>query len=423
MLPHHRDDTHQMFTAKFRSMKRKIHLMCTVALIFTFTPFQSFLYAQDKAVDSALMDRVTELEKQMSEKKSGDDHFMVAGLATFGFVSNTTTTTSGGIGQKTKTSSFPDADHFEFSPLFLWRHGSRFLLEFEPSFDGFSLGVNWADVSYFVTPGLILRAGYLVTPFGTYNKRLAAGWIDKLPTDPTGVADYPPTSDFGIEAEGGLPLGSMKWNYDVSLTNGLQLLPDGELQSVGAVDNNRNKTITGRLGLLPISNSSLEVGVSGMYGTVGDANTSLETAKSVSYAFDLNYVKLFNPILVNFKGQANFTYVNSQQYVNDTDSSLYTFDNKTTSSFAQIALRPTGSQNNFIKNLEIAFRYGHYVTPENSLWGQKSDIIDASLNYWITWRTVFKLGYQSNNGTSTSLLNAGDKIKSESLFIQFSIQL
>jgi hypothetical protein len=397
--------------------------MSAVALIFAWSPFQNILYAQDKAADSVLMDRVTELEKQMSEKKSGDDHFLVAGLATFGFVANTTTTTSGGKSQKVKSNSFPDVDHFEFSPLFLWRHGSRFLLEFEPSFDGSSVGVNWADVSYFVTPGLILRAGYLVTPFGTYSKRLAAGWIDKLPTDPTGVADYPSTTDFGIEAEGGLPLGSMKWSYDVSLTNGQQLLPDGELQPVGAIDNNLNKTITGRLGLLPFSNSSLEIGVSGMYGTVGDVNTPYENAKSTSYAIDLNYVKLFNPILVNFKGQANYTFVDNEQYVQPGDSSLYTFDNKTTSSYAQIALRPTGSQNSFLKNLEIAFRYGRYITPENSLWGQKSDIIDASLNYWITWRTVFKVGYQSNNGTSTSLENTGDKVKSESLFVQFAIQL
>src|ERR1700676_4822389 len=192
---------------------------------------------QTTVVDSALLDRVSALEQQVADQKSGENHFMVAGLATFGFVANTTTFTSGGISQKNKTNSFPDVDHFEFSPLFLWRHGSKFLLEFEPSFDGTSVGVNWADVSYFVVPGLILRAGYLVTPFGIYNKRLAAGWIDKLPTDPTGVADYPPTTDFGIEAEGGFPIGSMKWNYDVSLTNGLQLLPDGELQGGGAVDN------------------------------------------------------------------------------------------------------------------------------------------------------------------------------------------
>jgi hypothetical protein len=378
---------------------------------------------QTTVVDSALLERMSILEQQVASQKPGEDHFMVAGLATFGFVANTTTTTSGGISQKTKSNSFPDVDHFEFSPLFLWRHGSRFLMEFEPSFDGTSLGVNWADVSYFVAPGLILRAGYLVTPFGTYSKRLAAGWIDKLPTDPTGVADYPPTSDFGLEAEGGLPLGSMKWNYDVSLTNGLQLLPDGELQSVGVVDNNKNKTVTARLGLLPISNSSLEIGVSGKFGTVGDANSIYENAKSQSFAADINYVKLFSPILVNIKGQYNYTFVDNQNYYNPGDSSVYTFDNKTTSGFGQISLRPTGANTAFVKNLEIAFRYGKYVTPEKSLWGQKSDIIDISLDYWLSWRTVFKIGYQSNNATSTAIENSGDKTKSESLFIQFAIQL
>jgi hypothetical protein len=405
------------------NMKKSKFFLGLVFCLFILTPIGNRLFAQDKVVDSSLLDRVAELEKQSASRKSGDDHFLVAGLATFGFVANTTTTTSGGLSQKAKTNSFPDADHFEFSPLFLWRHGSRFLMEFEPSFDGFSVGVNWADVSYFVAPGLILRAGFLVTPFGTYSKRLAAGWIDKLPTDPTGVADYPPTSDFGIEAEGGFPMGTMKGNYDISLTNGLQLLPDGELQSVGAVDNNKNKTVTARVGFLPFSNSSFEIGVSGMYGTVGDVNSPYENAKSGSFAVDLNYVKLFSPILVNFKGQANLTKVNSQQYVNPSDSSLYTFDNQTTSDFAQIALRPIGSGNNFVKNLEIAFRYGRFITPENSLWGQKSTIIDASLNYWFTWRTVFKIGYQSNNGTSTALENTGDKIKSESLFFQFAIQL
>jgi hypothetical protein len=203
----------------------------------------------------------------------------------------------------------------------------------------------------------------------------------------------------------------------------LQLLPDGELQIAGAVDNNKNKTVTGRLGLLPISNSSLEIGVSGMFGTVGDANSPYETAKSQSFAADLNYVKLFNPILVNIKGQYNYTFVNSQTYINPADSSLYTFDNKTTSYFAQIALRPTGASVAFVKNLELAFRYGRFVTPENSLWGQKSNTVDVSLNYWLSWRTVFKIGYQSNNSTSTAIENSGDITKSESLFIQFAIQL
>lgn len=383
----------------------------------------SKVYGQDPAADSTLLKRISDLENQVNYKKSGEEHFLVAGLATFGFVGNRTTVNSGGTSQITKTNSLADADRYEFSPMFLWRHGNRFLLEFEASFDGYTIGVNWADVSYFASPGVIIRAGYIVLPFGIYNKRLAAGWIDKLPTDPIGVADVPPTSDFGVEIEGGLPLGNMKWNYDIAISNGMQLMPDGELQGVGIVDNNQNKTITGRLGLLPFPNSSLEIGVSGMFGNVGDASSPYSSAKSNNYAFDLNYVKLFSPILVNLKGQYNYTDVTKQQYVKPDDSSLYSFDNKVTSYFAQLSLRPTGSSSHFVKNLEAAFRIGNYTTPNQSLWGQKSDYVEAALMYWFSWRTVLKMGYHSNNINSRTIDDQTTTTKSDSYFIQFAIQL
>jgi len=381
------------------------------------------LKAQQVVVDSSLLQRITELEKQVAYKKAGEDHFMVAGLVTFGFVANKTTSTIGGVSQVSKTNSLADADHYEFSPMLLWRHGHKFLMEFEPSFDGSSLSVNWAAVSYFAAPGLIIRGGYFVLPFGTYNKRLAAGWIDKLPTDPTGLADLPPGSDFGIEVEGGLPLGNMKWSYDISLTNGHQLLPDGEIHNTGVVDNNNNKTITARLALLPFSNSSLEIGVSGLFGKVGDAGSLYAGAKANMYAADLNYVKLFSPIMVNIKGQYNFIKIDKQTYTNPADTSLYSFDNKTNTGYAQISLRPIGSGNNIVRNIEAAFRIGNFNTPEKSLWGNKQTITEAGLLYWITWRTVIKAAYTINKSASTSIGTEGDTIKSNSLIIQFSILL
>jgi hypothetical protein len=382
------------------------------------------LRAQQTTIDSAIYDRVTELEKQVAYKKPGEDHFMVVGLATFGFVSNKSTISSGGTSQESKSNSLADADHYEFSPMLLWRHGQKFLLEFEPSFDGNSLGVNWADISYFAAPGVIIRAGYLVIPFGTYNKRLAAGWIDKLPTDPAGVADFPPASDFGVEVEGGLPLGNMKWNYDISVTNGMQLLPDGQLQSAGISDNNKNKTITGRLGLLPFSNSSLEIGVSGLFGVVGDdSSASFNGVKTSMYAADLNYVKLFNPLLVNIKGQYNYTHIDNTNYVKPTDGSNYTFDNNTSSYFAQVSVRPTGAGSKLVKNLEAAFRIGNFTTPKNSLWGQKSDLTEGALLYWLNWRTVLKFGYQYMKGNSQAVDDPGTNTVSKSFFLQFSIQL
>jgi len=404
-------------------MKAGKLLLNMAICFFIFSPMGNYLFAQVTVVDSSLLDRVTELEKQAAYKKPGEDHFMVVGLTTIGWNFNKTTATSGGVGQTLKTNSFPDDANYEFSPMFLWRHGSKFLMEFEPSFSsGAQLGVNWADVSYFACPGLIIRAGLFVLPFGTYNKRLSAGWIDKLATNPP-AAGIPPASDFGIEVEGGFPMGNMKWNYDISLTNGNQLQADGEIQGIGTVDNNMNKTVTARLGLLPFSNSSLEIGASGQIGNVGNAGAPNQSTQSKAFALDLNYVKLFSPILVNIKGQYNYVFVSNQNYINQNDSSIYTFSNKTTTGFGQISLRPAGASNNFVKNLEIAYRYSNFISPSGSFWGQKNNISEAALLYWLSWRSVLKCAYQWNNSNSTSIGSEGTTTQSNSLFIQFSIQL
>ena len=385
-----------------------------IIVIFMNGLFMNGLKAQQTVVDSSVLDRITELEKQASYNKPGLDHFMVVGLTTVGFAAIKNTTTISGVSSVSKTNSFPDADHFEFSPMLLWRHGEKFLLEFEPSFSGGGLGVNWADVSYFAAPNLIIRAGYLVLPFGTYSKRLAAGWIDKLPTDPMGIADMAPT-DYGVEVEGGLPLGNMKMSYDIALSNGNQLMPDGTLGSGNIVDNNNNKTVTARLALLPFSNSSLELGVSGMFEKVGDASTS-PAAKGNSYAFDLNYVKLFNPILLNIKSQYNIQDINSNTA--QVDSLPYTFNTHATSFFAQGSIRPVGASG-FVKNLELAGRYTTYNNPAGSN-GLTQNAVTVGLDYWINWRTVFKVGYESYTGNMNAT-STNNKINS--FFLQFSIQL
>lgn len=380
--------------------------------------------AQQPTVDSTVINRIPALEQQVADQKPGESHFMVAGLTTFGYVSAKTTFTPPGLpGQVIKTNSFGDADHYELSPMLLWRHGNDFLVEFEPSFDGNTLGVNWANVSYFAAPGLIIHGGYFVVPFGIYNKRLAAGWIDKLAGDPAGF-DLPGT-DFGIGLSGGLPLGDMKWSYDVSLTNGLQLLPDGELQNAGIVDNNKGKMVSGRLSLLPFSNSCLEIGVSGLYSNGGDAGSNFTTANVTMFGADLNFVKTLNPFLLNIKGQYNRINVTRQNYVSQVDSSLYSFVNKTSSSFAQISIRPVGADNKLLKNLELAYRYSNYTTPANSVWGQNFHENDFGLDYWLSWRTVLKFTYARSRALSTANVAAGGTpgvTDVNSIYLQFSIE-
>jgi len=380
---------------------------------------------QTTVVDSSLLNRVAALEQQVADHKPGESHFMVVGLATFGFAnSKTTFTPPGGPSQTSKTNSFADADRYEFSPMLLWRHGTKWLVEFEPSYTGGSLEVNWADIIYFAAPGLMIRGGYFVLPFGIYNRRLAAGWINKVAPDPVGL-DLP-GADFGVEVSGGLPLGNMKWSYAISLSNGLQLLPDGELQNAGVTDNNNNKTVCGRFGLLPFSNSSLEIGVSGLYGGVADAGSNYHNANSTMYGADLSYVKKFDPILVNMKGQISRALVNSQQYLKPTDSLPYTFDNKSTSAFAQLSLRPVSTESKLLNDLELAFRYVNYTTPDNSIWGQKYHEEDIGLDYWLSWRAVLKFTYAKTHALSTANVSAGGTpgvLNTSNIYLQFSIQL
>lgn len=387
--------------------------------------FSAISQAQQPAVivDSSLLDRINTLEQQGNYTKPGEDHFMVVGLTTFGFVRNKTTTTFGGSSQVSKTNSLADADHYEFSPMFLWRHGNKFLLEFEPSFSNDQLGVNWADISYFALPGLILRGGYLVLPFGTYNKRLAAGWINKLASDPEGVAG---ATDYGVEAEGGIQAGSMKWSYDVAISNGMKLNPDGTLDNAGITDNNKNKTITARIGWLPLSNSSIELGASIMTGKVGDAGAKNENIMANLYALDLNVVENIKPFQLNIKGQYSITDIDHADYINPVDSSTYSFSNHTTTGYVMAALRPVSSKS-FIKNFEIAGRYGNYTTPANSLFGTKDNSLALGLNYWLNWRTVIRYSYEAIKGSdrvSEALGGTpGAVTKSNSMYLQFSIQL
>ncbi len=377
----------------------------------------------------------SDLSKQVSSLMPGESNFMMAGLVTFGFVNQSTSYTSGGFKATDKTNSLGDVDRYEFSPMFLWRHGDKLLAEFEPSWDGSAIGVNWADVSYFVSRGLIIRGGYIVLPFGTYTKRLAAGWINKLPSDPMGVDMA--GSDFGVEFEGGFPLGNMKWSYDVSLSNGFALANDGTITGVGINAMNNGKTVTGRLALLPLSNSSLEIGASGLVGslatpaaaTFSNINSTDTKGPSLSmYAVDLNFLHNINPVQLNFKAQYSTAAVSNMNYINPADTTSYTFTNSTSSYFAQLSVRPTQSKNKVLKKLELAMRYVNYTAPKQSLWGQNYSEVDVSLDYWLSWRTVLKLGFENlkSDGT-TSFTNSngldGNSTSINRLIIQFATEL
>ena len=369
----------------------------------------------------------------LDHHKKFDEHFMVVGLTTVGFNQQwiTTSSTLGMVSnQKSKTNTIGDPDNFEFSPMLLWRHGDKFLMEFEPSFTAGGIGVNWADVHYFVAPGLIIRAGYMVLPFGTYSKRLAAGWINKFGYDPVGATSAPVGSDWGVAIGGGAQAGKMKVNYDLCLANGFNVGNDGQVTNPGIVANaNMAKTVCGRFGWLPIPNSSLEIGISGLYSKVGMNRTSspdsAHNGSVIMGAADLQYIYAKNPIQITIKGQYNMSYVTNFTYTNPNDGTDFTFTNKSYGYYGMLALRPVVT-NKILRNFEIAGRYSAYQTPVGSGWESNTRQIDVALDYWINWRTVIKLCYENllqTNPANGTLVPTDNRTLSHILQVQFSIQL
>lgn len=317
-----------------------------------------------------------------------------------------------------------------FNPIFLWRQGDKFIFEseLEMQFEENRLDFNleYANASYIISNGLVVRIGKFLVPFGTFGEKLHAAWINKLSTTPLGIghAGIVPISDVGIEIRGGLQSGKSKLNYSLYAINGPRIKdgtdgPEeaGMLLFDNTTDNNKNKAIGSRIGLLPLSNSSLEIGFSGYYAMPGSKDSPFKgdpLNEDIKYknvtvlltAGDLSYVKLISPLkgIIDIKGQFNLTNVSKATYFNPEDTSRYTFTNNSSSYYAQLAYRPTIADNDVLRNLEIVARYSAYKAPRGSLWYSNQSQIAVGLNYWLTWRSVIKVSYQE---TTTQKGNQG----------------
>ena len=323
-------------------------------------------------------------------------------------------TTAGIIFSKDETSF----RNITFNPIFLWKPSEKIFIEaeLETELEGEEtvIALEYANASFILNKYMTLRAGKFLSPFGIYQERLHPGWINKLPTAPLGYGHdgVGPSAELGIDLRGGIPLGSSKMNYSLYVSNGPTLNigddePDegGMLKYENADDNNKNKAVGGRIGFLPLSNSSLEIGGSFQTGKVGTKETIYEDIKTQQYALDLTYVKQLDFIkgLLDVKGQWNWVNVDKADYIDHDDTTgltTYTFDNKRNSWFVWGAYRPTMAQNKFLKKCELVFRYSALNPPGGSKEPEKLKQYMYGFNYWINWRTAFKLAYQSQENNN-----------------------
>ena len=313
-----------------------------------------------------------------------------------------------------------------FNPIFLWHQSDRLLFEAELEIEleggETKIGLEYANMSYILSNRVTFRFGLFLLPFGIFSERLHPRWILRLPSAPLGFLHHNkvgPASGLGIEVRGVLPLSDAKMNYAFYAING-PVLNNGldEPEEAGLLhynnfeDNNKNKGLGGRIGLLPFSNSALELGGSAQYAKVGDTESEFENIAASMYAADLSLTKHIGFLkgVVDIKAQWNWINVDNANYLangehddegeehldehEDGLAQEYTFDNKSQAYFGRISFRPSFVGNSFLRNLEFVGRHSATKLPAGALWGKDERRLTIGVNYWLDWRTVLKVAYQ-----------------------------
>jgi len=270
---------------------------------------------------------------------------------------------------------------------------------------GFHLEV--LNLHYKINDWMSFHIGKFPANWGNILDMFGEGFVSRFATSPIGMSDdgMAPTDQLGMGFQGGIQTGSSKMLYDIYVSNGPQLIVDEASEMAGHltydpfVDNNKNKAIGGKIGILPFSNSSLQVDVFGQTAAkTGDPGSAYENVGSTSYGVDLNFYKTFNPILIRIMGQYENTKTQNANYFQESTSTFYTFNNEGNTWYMAGTLRPSGSGNKFISNLELGVRYTKYTPPIDAVWGgDPANQTSLDLTYWFTWDNPINLTYDIIN--------------------------
>ncbi len=347
------------------------------------------------------------VKAQVNDFKSSKTQFMIRGYGHMGYENVNIN------GDREST-----YDGGAFAPIFLFKHSDRLMFETELEFQinegSLEVGFEYANIMYILNDYMTIRGGKFLLPFGTFMERLHPSWVNRMPTKPLGFGHdgIAPGSGVGVELRGAFRVGASTINYSVYNTNGPGIkTPDGVepgeagmLTFNNLIDNNNSRAFGGRLGILPFANNSTEFGVS-FYSTdkAGNTGSIYENLGANLFAFDFSFVKQLAGLggIVDIKSQYNKSKVDNMIYaVEETPGEFenLNFDNNSNSFYAQLSYRPTMSGSDFISKLEFVTRYSTLRTPEGAGWEVNKKEYSFGLNYWISWRSLIKLNYQSITG-------------------------
>ncbi len=333
-----------------------------------------------------------------SSNKDGQNKFAVFGNAEMTFVSTKDNVQFGDV---------------NFKPIFLWKISDKLFVEAEPEFEtgggSLDIGLEYANMCFTVSKYLTLHAGRFLPKFGAYRGRWGEGFINRLAIDPVGFGDggIGAMNEVGIGAQGGFGAGDAKINYEFYISNGPILLTDtlnaGQFEYEGYVGNNKGKAVGGRIGILPLTNSSLEIGYSFQRKSkTGDAGSAYENIGLFMQAIDLNYYTHLTALQSDLRiiGEWKHQKVDNTTYY-DGNNNPYTFDNSPSAFYVAGTFRPVHVKNTFIHNLELAARYSEFKTPDGAPWSVgDTHQFAISLDYWLKWNSLVKFTFRNQKNES-----------------------
>ena len=293
-----------------------------------------------------------------------------------------------------------------FNPIFLWKLNDRLLFEgeLEAELEGSetSIALEMAHVSYVLNDYVTIGAGKFLNPMDYFVERQHMAWVNKFPDKPLAVYDgLLPETQLGAQIRGAVPVGATKIGYAVYLANASALNSDTNSvapEELGTLlfnnhDNvGKHIAVGGRVGFFPIP--ELELGYGVQFADVAPPQSG--TVNSLMQSVDLSYVRISERLKGTINLKAQWVWSHIDKYTYDSGSAIggpFTFNNNRDGGYAQLAYRPSGVADAFVKNLEPVFRFD-MLNQANTPTGTDETRYSVGLNYWLGPSSVFKLAYE-----------------------------
>ena len=320
-----------------------------------------------------------------------------------------------------------------FNPALFFQYGDWLLFEGEAEIEISEAGeteftLEYSQLDLLLHDNATLVIGKFLSPVGQFQERLHPSWINRLADAPAGFGHdgLQPGAEVGLQLRGGVPVGRSRLNYALAVGNGPRLDAMGAVMTEGfGGDDNRNKAISGRIGILPIP--YVEVGVSFLRAKVRGAMAQAEGEEMESASLPASIASVEGggaegPVLPAVRYSlwgVDAAYTRGPwdvrfEYLSGVRKAIPVEDEdgmameplprlKMKAWYGQLAYRLSGvTQHPILQNLEPAIRYGRYqVRGLDELAEEAAERrLDIGLNYWLAPAIVLHSAVQLRKFTA-----------------------